>query len=67
MIKDRHILRYLDGTATVQLTKDVDNWIALNNENREIFNLSKLIWDISSKLKSYIQFNTDGEWEKFDA
>jgi ferric-dicitrate binding protein FerR (iron transport regulator) len=67
MIEEKDILKYLEGEASDQLKERIEFWLAADDENREEFEFTKMMWEESGNSASYVQFDLDDEWGAFQS
>jgi len=61
---DDLIARILSGEGTADEQSRLDEWLALSEENKKAFALSKKIFEQSNTLKDQISVDTDKAWLK---
>ncbi len=64
-IPEELIVRYLSGESTQEEEKWLREWIAQKEESRKIFEDSRLLWNESDKIKSFMHPDMDKEWQLF--
>lgn len=65
MIEEKHILSYIEGTASDSEKLLVERWIASSESNQRQFESLKLMWAPSKSDSAYVQFDTVKEWDDF--
>ncbi len=65
MIEEKHILSYIEGTASDSEKSLVEKWIASSESNQREFETLKLMWSPSASKSDYVQFDTEQEWDTF--
>jgi len=58
----RLIVKYLQGNATVEEQKQVDDWIAKSGKNKQLFDSYRGLLFLTQKKK--VEYNAESAWEK---
>lgn len=67
MIEEKHILQFLEGTASKKLRSNVKSWRDADEVNKEKFAEVKSFWEIAGTVGDYVQFDVDAEWDSFQS
>ena len=64
---DRHLISYIQGTASPELSQLIKSWLKESIEHQRIFdNLCKILKSVDL-LKEHKRLNTNEAWDKIDS
>jgi transmembrane sensor len=64
--KEDLILKVISGNASSAEKKSLDVWLNISEENQQMFNQQKLIWQMLGTTKKEVKVDVDNAWSKFE-